>query len=52
VDARSTAAFDATDPAAVKQFFDGLPGRIDHVMITGPGPSFGRCSRWTQTRCA
>jgi NAD(P)-dependent dehydrogenase (short-subunit alcohol dehydrogenase family) len=40
VDARSTAAFDATDPAALKRFFDGLPGRIDHVMVTGPGPQY------------
>jgi NAD(P)-dependent dehydrogenase (short-subunit alcohol dehydrogenase family) len=41
VDARSTAAFDATDPAALKRFFEDLPGRIDHVMVTGPGPSYG-----------
>lgn len=41
VDAQSTAAFDATDPAALKRFFDELPGPIDHVMVTGPGPSYG-----------
>jgi NAD(P)-dependent dehydrogenase (short-subunit alcohol dehydrogenase family) len=40
VDARSTAAFDATDAAALKRFFDGLPDRIDHVLVTGPGPSY------------
>jgi NAD(P)-dependent dehydrogenase (short-subunit alcohol dehydrogenase family) len=40
VDARSTATFDATDPAALKRFFDDLPGRIDHVMVTGPGPRY------------
>jgi NAD(P)-dependent dehydrogenase (short-subunit alcohol dehydrogenase family) len=40
VDARTTAAFDATDPAALKRFFDGLPGPIDHVLVTGPGPSY------------
>jgi NAD(P)-dependent dehydrogenase (short-subunit alcohol dehydrogenase family) len=40
VDARSTAAFDATDPAALKRFFAGLPDPIDHVMVTGPGPSY------------
>jgi NAD(P)-dependent dehydrogenase (short-subunit alcohol dehydrogenase family) len=40
VDARSTAAFDATDPAALKRFFDELPGPIDHVLITGPGPRY------------
>ena len=40
VDARSTAAFDATDPAALRRFFDGLGDPIDHVMVTGPGPSY------------
>jgi len=40
VDARSTAAFDATDTAALKQFFDALAGPIDHVLVTGPGPSY------------
>jgi len=35
-----TAAFDATDPAALARFFDALPGRIDHVLVTGPGPSY------------
>ena len=41
VDARSSAAFDADDPAALKQFFDGLPGQIDHVLVTAGGPSYG-----------
>lgn len=40
VDARSTAAFDATDSAALKKFFDDLPDPIDHVLVTGPGPSY------------
>ena len=40
VGATSTAAFDATDWAALDRFFDGLPGRIDHVMVTGPGPYY------------
>ena len=40
VGARSTAAFDATDPAALKGFFEELPGSIDHVMVTGPGPRY------------
>ena len=40
VGARSTAAFDATDPAALKRFFEDLPDPIDHVMVTGPGPSY------------
>jgi NAD(P)-dependent dehydrogenase (short-subunit alcohol dehydrogenase family) len=40
VGARSTAAFDATDAAALKRFFDGLPDRIDHVLVTAGGPSY------------
>ena len=40
VGAKSTAAFDATDPAALDRFFAGLPGPIDHVMVTGPGPYY------------
>jgi NAD(P)-dependent dehydrogenase (short-subunit alcohol dehydrogenase family) len=40
VDARSTAAFDATDAAALRRFFDGLSAPIDHVMVTGPGPTY------------
>jgi NAD(P)-dependent dehydrogenase (short-subunit alcohol dehydrogenase family) len=40
VDARSTAAFDAIDPAALKGFLEDLPDPIDHVLVTGPGPSY------------
>jgi NAD(P)-dependent dehydrogenase (short-subunit alcohol dehydrogenase family) len=40
VDARSTAAFDATDAAALTRFFGELPAPIDHVLVTGPGPSY------------
>jgi NAD(P)-dependent dehydrogenase (short-subunit alcohol dehydrogenase family) len=40
VDAGSTAAFDANDPAALKGFFEGLPGPIDHVLVTAGGPSY------------
>jgi NAD(P)-dependent dehydrogenase (short-subunit alcohol dehydrogenase family) len=40
VDARSTAAFDATDPSALKRFFEELPNAIDHVLVTGPGPQY------------
>jgi NAD(P)-dependent dehydrogenase (short-subunit alcohol dehydrogenase family) len=40
VGVRSTAAVDATDADALAQFFDGLPGQIDHVMVTGPGPNY------------
>jgi NAD(P)-dependent dehydrogenase (short-subunit alcohol dehydrogenase family) len=34
------AAFDATDPAALDRFFQGLPERIDHVMVTAGGPYY------------
>jgi len=34
-----TAALDATDAPAVKQFFDGLD-RIDHVLVTAGGPHY------------
>ncbi len=40
VDARSTAAFDATDSAALKRFFEGLPDPIDHVLVTAGGPHY------------
>jgi NAD(P)-dependent dehydrogenase (short-subunit alcohol dehydrogenase family) len=40
VDARSTAAFDANDAAALKQFFDGVPDPIDHVLVTAGGPDY------------
>jgi NAD(P)-dependent dehydrogenase (short-subunit alcohol dehydrogenase family) len=38
--ARSTAAFDATDPASLDRFFRDLPKPVDHVMVTGPGPYY------------
>jgi NAD(P)-dependent dehydrogenase (short-subunit alcohol dehydrogenase family) len=38
--AQAAAAFDATDPVALAEFFAGLPGQIDHVMVTGPGPYY------------
>jgi NAD(P)-dependent dehydrogenase (short-subunit alcohol dehydrogenase family) len=38
--ARSSAAFDAADWDALGRFFAGLPGTIDHVMVTGPGPYY------------
>ena len=40
VGAHSTAAFDATDSAALKRFFEGLPHPLDHVLVTGPGPRY------------
>ncbi len=41
LDALSTAAFDATDPAALERFFGELPKPIDHVMVTAGGPHYG-----------
>ena len=40
VGALSTAAFAATDPAALERFFRDLPGPIDHVMVTAGGPHY------------
>ena len=42
VEALSTKAFDATDPAALAQFFRALPAPIDHVMVTAGRPYYGR----------
>jgi NAD(P)-dependent dehydrogenase (short-subunit alcohol dehydrogenase family) len=40
VGATSSAAFDATDPERLKQFFADLPAPIDHVLVTGSGPYY------------
>ena len=40
VGAERTAAFDATDPAALRSFFQDLPGPIDHVLVTAGGPTY------------
>jgi NAD(P)-dependent dehydrogenase (short-subunit alcohol dehydrogenase family) len=40
IGAKRTAAFDATDPAALGRFFADLPEQVDHVMVTGPGPYY------------
>ena len=48
--ARETAAFDATDPAALDRFFAGLPGTIDHVLVTGPGPYYAPLADLDRTR--
>jgi NAD(P)-dependent dehydrogenase (short-subunit alcohol dehydrogenase family) len=39
--AQQTAVFDASDEAAVQQFFRDLPAPIDHVLITAGGPQYG-----------
>src|SRR6266851_210713 len=36
----SITAFDATDFERLARFFDELPGPIDHVLVTGPGPYY------------
>jgi len=38
--AASIAAFDATDFARLGRFFAELPGAVDHVLVTGPGPYY------------
>jgi len=42
VGALSSAAFDATDPAALGRFFAGLPAPVDHVMVTAGGQYYAR----------
>jgi NAD(P)-dependent dehydrogenase (short-subunit alcohol dehydrogenase family) len=42
VDAQSTAAFDATDPAALEGFFHDLQEPIDHVLVTAGGQYYAR----------
>jgi NAD(P)-dependent dehydrogenase (short-subunit alcohol dehydrogenase family) len=42
LDARSTAAFDATDFARLEQFFADLPKPIDHVLVTAGAPYYAR----------
>jgi NAD(P)-dependent dehydrogenase (short-subunit alcohol dehydrogenase family) len=36
----TTVAFDVTDFGRVAGFFDELPGPVDHVLVTGPGPYY------------
>jgi NAD(P)-dependent dehydrogenase (short-subunit alcohol dehydrogenase family) len=42
VHAGSTAAFDATDPAQIAQFFRELPEPVDHVLTTAGGNYYAR----------
>ena len=37
-----TAAFDVTDFDRPQRFFEDLPGPVDHVLVTGPGPYYAR----------
>ena len=34
------APFDATDFDQLGEFFDGLTGPLDHILVTGPGPYY------------
>ena len=38
--ATGTAAFDATDPDRLAEFFAGLPAPVDHVLVSGSGPYY------------
>jgi NAD(P)-dependent dehydrogenase (short-subunit alcohol dehydrogenase family) len=38
--AQGTAAFDVADTEALEAFFDGLPDRVDHVMVTAGRPYY------------
>jgi NAD(P)-dependent dehydrogenase (short-subunit alcohol dehydrogenase family) len=40
VEAKSTAAFDATDVEALERFFAALPKPVDHVLVTAGGPHY------------
>jgi NAD(P)-dependent dehydrogenase (short-subunit alcohol dehydrogenase family) len=42
--ALNSAAFDALNSAALLRFFQDLPERIDHVMVTAGGPYYARLS--------
>jgi NAD(P)-dependent dehydrogenase (short-subunit alcohol dehydrogenase family) len=42
VHALSIAAFDATNPPLLEQFFRGLPVPINHILVTAGRPAYGR----------
>ncbi|HEY9443970.1 MAG TPA: SDR family oxidoreductase [Gemmatimonadales bacterium] len=44
--ATSIAAFDATDFARLGRFFQEMPGPVDHVLVTGPGPYYAPLSEF------
>ena len=52
LEALSTAAFDATDPASLERFFRDLPGPIDHVLVTAGRPVYGRVLEMDLARSA
>ena len=40
LDATRSAAFDVTDLDRLERFFVDLPGPVEHVLYTGPGPTY------------
>ena len=40
--ALDTATFDANDPVALAEFFEHLPGPVNHVMVTAGRPYYAR----------
>jgi NAD(P)-dependent dehydrogenase (short-subunit alcohol dehydrogenase family) len=48
--ARSTAAFDVTDPDRLATFFGDLAGPVDHVMVSGSGPYYAPLADMDLTR--
>ncbi|MGV9707085.1 SDR family oxidoreductase [Streptomyces sp. NPDC003483] len=40
LDPLATAAFDAADTERLREFFEDLPGPVDHVMVTAGGPFY------------
>jgi NAD(P)-dependent dehydrogenase (short-subunit alcohol dehydrogenase family) len=41
LEAWRTATFDAADPRALESFFQTLPEKVDHVMVTAGAPHYG-----------
>jgi NAD(P)-dependent dehydrogenase (short-subunit alcohol dehydrogenase family) len=50
IGALSTAAFDATDSAALDNFFEGLPKPIDHAMVTAGRPCYAPLAELNRER--
>ncbi|MBV1855094.1 SDR family oxidoreductase [Catellatospora tritici] len=50
IGAVSTAAFDATDPERLREFFAELPGPVDHVLVTAGGNYYARLADLDFTR--
>ena len=50
VDARTIAAFDATDSERLERFFADLPGPLDHVLVTAGGNYYARLADLDFTR--